>query len=117
VVAYSIKKNFSSFLLEVKEYVSSAPFGIFLMGFLTTYVFSRLFGRKVFWNAAMAGRYFRAVKNTAEEWLELYGYLIILIAVIELCLMAKKKSKLFMKERVQIFKLKKKHNCGDIMRI
>lgn len=97
VVIYIVVKNFSSFLLEVKEYESSAPFGLFLMGVLTTYVFSRLFGRKVFWNAVMEDRYFRAVKNTAEECLELYGYMIILIAVIELCLMAKKKGKLLMK--------------------
>jgi hypothetical protein len=97
VVIYTIIKNFSSFLLEVKEYVSSAPYGLFLMGVLTTYVFSRLFGRKVFWNAVMEDRYFRAVKNTAEECLELYGYMIILISVIELVLMAKKKSQLLMK--------------------
>ena len=97
VVLYTIKKNFFHFLLEVKEYVSSAPFGLFVMGVLTTYVFSRLFGRKVFWNTVMEDRYFRAVKNTAEEGLELYGYMIILIAVIELGLMAKMKSQLLMK--------------------
>jgi hypothetical protein len=94
IVVYIIIKNISAFLEELKEYVPSAPFGLFLVGLLTTYVFSRLFGRTVFWNAVMEDGYFRSVKNAAEECLELYGYMIIFISVIELLLSAKKKSQL-----------------------
>ena len=94
-VAYIIVKNFSVFLVEIEEYISSTPFGLFLMGFLTTYVFSRLFGRTVFWNAVMEDNYFRTVKNAAEECLELYGYMIIFISVIEMLLLAKKKTQLW----------------------
>ena len=94
VVVYIVIKNIATFLAELGEYVPSAPFGLFVMGFLTTYVFSRLFGRTVFWNAVMEDNYFRTVKNAAEECLELYGYMIIFISVIELLLLAKKESRL-----------------------
>ena|SRR5690606_32878941 len=94
-VVYIIIKNLSVFLVELEEYIVSTPFGLFLMGLLTTYVFSRLFGRTVFWNAVMEDSYFRTVKNAAEECLELYGYLIIFISVIELLLLAKKRTQLW----------------------
>src|SRR5690606_8506905 len=43
LVLYQIIKNFPAFLRELEKYLSSASFGLFLMGMLTTYVFSRLF--------------------------------------------------------------------------
>ena len=83
-------KNFSVFLQQLASYLATASFGLFLMGMLTTYVFSRLFGRTEFWEAVMEEKYFRSVKNTAEECLELYGYMVLLIGVIELLILAKR---------------------------
>src|SRR5690554_1083779 len=92
LVLYKVIKNFPAFLQQLDEFLSSASFGLFLMGMLTTYVFSRLFGRTEFWEAVMEERYFRSVKNTAEECLELYGYMILFIAVVEYLILARKTS-------------------------
>lgn len=88
---YRVIRNRSIFLREMKSYMSSFSFGLFSMGLITTYIFSRLFGRKVFWYAVMEQHYMRAVKNAAEECLELYGYLFILISIIELTFLSKQK--------------------------
>ena len=54
-----------------------------MAGFITTFVFSRLFGRSIFWQAVMEEQYFRSVKNAAEEGTELLGYGLMLIGAIE----------------------------------
>jgi len=92
---YGVIKNWSAFISQLTSYRQSFSCGIFTFGFITTYVFSRLFGRKVFWYAVMEDHFVRGVKNAAEECLELYGYLAILIAVIELMLLAKQQSPKF----------------------
>ncbi|WP_316734947.1 hypothetical protein [Pedobacter aquatilis] len=89
---YHLIRNFRRLVFELRNFVNSYSFGIFLTGFLTTFIFSRLFGRKIFWYAVMDERYFRAVKNAAEECLELFGYLMLLIATIELLLESRKRA-------------------------
>lgn len=79
--------HFRAFSEAVKKYVHTLSFGLFLSGILTTYVFSRLFGRKIFWYTIMEEHYIRAVKNAAEECLELFGYLLMTFAVLEFILM------------------------------
>lgn len=88
---YQVIRNRSIFLAEMKSYMGSFSFGIFSTGLITTYIFSRLFGRKIFWYAIMENHYIRAVKNAAEECLELYGYLLILLSIIELLILSKQK--------------------------
>lgn len=78
-----ISKNINAFGKQVSEFSRSFVFGLMMNGFLTTYVFSRLFGRKIFWILVMGDRYFRDVKNAGEECVELYGYLLFLIAAAE----------------------------------
>ena len=58
--------------------------GMLMSGFLVTFVFSRLFGRRSFWEAVMGEGYLRVVKNIVEEGTELVGYSLILIAAVEL---------------------------------
>lgn len=65
-------------------FINRPSFGLMAGGFMTVFVFSRLFGRTVFWEAVMGDRYIRVVKNLAEEGTELLGYVLILIAVAEL---------------------------------
>ena len=83
-VIFTVYKNRHTFLSQFFRFVSTPSFGMFLSGIFTTYIFSRLIGRKVFWQAVMEEQYFRAVKNASEECTELYGYLLIFIAVLEL---------------------------------
>ena len=75
---------------NLKVYTSLFAFGIMISGVLTTYIFSRLYGRKIFWMAAMENGYMRDVKNISEESLETYGYLLIFIASVELIFLIKK---------------------------
>jgi len=55
-----------------------------VIGFLVTFVFSRLFGRTVFWEHLLEADYNRWAKNAAEEGIELLGYALMLIGGLEL---------------------------------
>ena len=89
IVAYKAFKSRSELWTEVTLYVKTKSYAFFTFGTLTIFIFSRLFGRTKFWEAAMGDRYFRSVKNIAEESLELYGYLFFLLAIVELALLVK----------------------------
>jgi hypothetical protein len=78
-----------SFWQELDHYFGSLSSGFLLAGFLTTFIFSRLFGRTVFWETLMEDRYFRSVKNAAEESVELLGYGLLLIAAVEYFFLAR----------------------------
>lgn len=77
------------FVDEFAQVSNSLGFGLFAGGFLTTYVFSRLYGRSELWQALMGDHYLRVVKDAAEEITELTGYSLLLFASIELLLMGK----------------------------
>jgi len=78
------------FAAEFASYANSLSFGLFAAGFLTTYVFSRLYGRGDFWQAILQENYLRDFKSAAEEVVELFGYALLLIAVIEFVLLARR---------------------------
>ncbi|WP_043582496.1 hypothetical protein [Geminisphaera colitermitum] len=86
-------KNRLDFIIEMKTYLRSLACGLFMSGFLTTYVFSRLFGRQHFWQAVMGEGYIRVVKTAVEECTELLGYAFLLFSVIELAIMARNRHK------------------------
>jgi hypothetical protein len=68
---------------NLKTYQGSISQGFLLAGFLSTFIYSRLFGRTVFWEALMEQNYLQNAKNAAEEGTELLGYSLLLIASIE----------------------------------
>jgi len=78
------------FLSEFRQMANTLGFGLFASGFLITYVFSRLYGRSVFWQALMGDQYLYVVKSAAEEVTELAGYSLLLFACIEIVLLAKR---------------------------
>lgn len=78
------------FLEEFSLIANSLGFGLFAGGFLTTYVFSRLYGRSEMWQALMGEHYLRIVKDAAEEITELAGYSLLLFASVELLLLARR---------------------------
>jgi hypothetical protein len=86
LVLFKIYQVRGSLLAEVVSYMNTRSYGFFAAGTITIFIFSRLFGRTAFWEAVMGTQYFRSVKNVAEESLELYGYLLLLIAVVELAI-------------------------------
>lgn len=67
----------------IYDFINRPSFGLMASGFFTVFIFSRLLGRKVLWQAIMGEGYMRVVKNTVEESTELLGYSLILIGSIE----------------------------------
>jgi hypothetical protein len=68
----------------IMSFMKRPSFGYFVCGFITVFVYSRLFGRYGLWLDIMSHeRFVRAVKNAAEEGTELFGYAVLLIACIE----------------------------------
>jgi hypothetical protein len=57
-------------------------FGVYLAAGATL-VFARLFGRRRFWEAVMDERFFRQVKNAAEESIELFALGLFFAATLE----------------------------------
>ena len=64
--------------------MQESAFGLFMGGFFTVYVFSRLMGRHELWQAVLGNAYEYRIKSGVEESLELMGYLLMLYACIEL---------------------------------
>ncbi|WP_447926682.1 MULTISPECIES: hypothetical protein [unclassified Vreelandella] len=88
-IAWVVIKR-QQFLDEFRYYSNTFAFGLFAGGVLTTYVFSRLYGRSIFWEAVLGEGYERTFKDAAEEVVELLGYSLILFATLELLLMARR---------------------------
>ena len=88
---YVVIRGRERFLAEFERYANSFSFGLFAAGFLVTYVFSRLYGRGEMWMALLGDAYVRDFKNAAEETTELLGYALLLFAVIELTLLARRR--------------------------
>lgn len=87
---YWVIRHRRRFLDEFTHYSNTFSFGLFAAGVLTTYVFSRLYGRSEMWMAILGDHYERTFKDAAEEITELLGYTLILIAVIEMVLLARR---------------------------
>lgn len=87
---YTLIRNWKAFLQELNVYAGSYSFGLLMAGVLTTYVFSRLFGRQVLWMDVMGEHYIRIVKNLAEETTESIGYMLICMGTLELCLLTRR---------------------------
>ncbi|MGJ8515909.1 hypothetical protein [Carnimonas bestiolae] len=80
----------STLFAEMRIYFNTRAFGMFLSGVLATYVFSRLLGRSVMWEAALGDHYLRVVKDAVEECSESLGYLLMFFSTIEFTLLSRK---------------------------
>ncbi|MCT4614342.1 MAG: hypothetical protein N4A49_05665 [Marinifilaceae bacterium] len=96
VLAYSVYISYKSrngFYSAVESYSKTTSFGLFISGFMSLFIFSRLFGKKTVWMALfdlerLEGPY-RWVKNAAEEGSELFGYTLVLLCAFEFYLFFK----------------------------
>lgn len=86
---YLVYRYKDNFVHDTVEFIKRPEFGILLCGFLTVFVFSRLFGCRILWESVMGDGYMRCVKNAVEEGVELLGYLFIGIASVEYYLFKK----------------------------
>ncbi|XKE46365.1 hypothetical protein LG302_04290 [Halomonas organivorans] len=89
-VLFVVIRGRRAFVAELERYAATFAGGLFAAGFLTTYAFSRLYGRSIFWEAALSEHYLRTVKNIAEEVTELFGYTLLFIAMLELLLLVRR---------------------------
>ena len=69
---------------SIDRFLKNPAIPWFVIGFLVTFIFSRLFGRTGLWENLLGDNYNRWVKNAAEEGIELLGYSLLFIAGIEL---------------------------------
>ena len=93
VFLFLFVRNFKKNLAAFEQFIDLRSSGAFFIGFLITYVFSRFFGKTSFWMALLGDAYNRTAKNMAEEGIELLGYSIMLISVVELLVYLQGKSK------------------------
>ena len=82
VLVFYFWKNHKQVGRQLVTYSHTMSFGILLSGFVAL-MFSRLFGRKHFWQQLMGEDYFRTVKNAAEESVEVLALGLILISIVE----------------------------------
>ena len=81
-------KNFNKPMDQFYGIFNTFSFGLMFSGTIIVHVFARLFGRDSVWIAMMTEeKYVRTVKDVAEEGIELLGYAIALMGVIELALL------------------------------
>jgi len=82
---------------NLEEFFTTPAFGTFIAGFLSVFVFSRLFGTKKVWRALFEVDKLepvqRWVKNAAEEGSELFGYTLLFIAAVEFFVYVSRKLK------------------------
>ena len=62
--------------------------GLIMAGFVVVMGFSRSFGRGEMWQAMMGTHYTKTIKYFAEESVELLGYAILTIGIVEFCIAA-----------------------------
>jgi len=92
-VAFKVYKGRIEVWEQLIGYMSTKSYAFMTFGIITVFIFSRLYGRTVFWEIVMEEKYFRSVKNVSEECIELFGYLFFFFAVIELAIFVRKNRK------------------------
>ena len=92
-VGYKTYKGWTEVLEQLARFMATKSYAFLTFGMITVFIFSRLYGRRVFWEAVMEEKYFRSVKNASEECIELYGYLFVLFAVVELVILVRRNQK------------------------
>nr|WP_298377351.1 hypothetical protein [uncultured Halomonas sp.] len=89
-ILFMVIRKRKTFALQMERLANTFAFGMFAAGFLTVYVFSRLFGRSEMWKAVLGEHYLRIFKDAVEETVELFGYTLLLIAMFELVLLIRR---------------------------
>ncbi len=83
VMAYQARKHWSLLQSQITSHIKTYSFGLFIAGFLTTFIFSRLIGNEELWMAIMDEGYHRNIKNAVEESTELLGDALFLFSGVE----------------------------------
>lgn len=84
IFVWILFRNFSHFFPSLAKLLEMPASAYLVIGFLVTFVFSRLFGRTKFWEALLESDYNRWAKSAAEEGIELLGYALLFIGSLEI---------------------------------
>lgn len=82
-MVYQARRHWAELKNQVSDHVETYSFGLFIAGFLTAFIFSRLIGNEELWMAIMEEGYRRNIKNAVEESTELLGDALFLFSGIE----------------------------------
>ena len=94
---------YQNFRQAKQEFISvnnSYAFAILLMGLLVLHVFSRLYGLHLIWENLMGEQFLYAVVRASEESIELLGYSIFFIGVVEFYVLTKRQAVSCFKQKV-----------------
>jgi hypothetical protein len=84
ILAYFLYRFGKYLVNSIYDLVNRRAISWLVIGFLVTFVFSRLFGRTSFWEQLLEADYNRWAKNAAEEGIELLGYALMFIGGVEM---------------------------------
>ena len=87
IAGYLFIRDFKKLWNSAEKILSSVASAYLLIGLITTYVFSRFFGKTDLWKTIMGELYSRDAKNAGEECIELLGYTFLLIFAMELLIL------------------------------
>ena len=93
LMLWFVYRDRKKLLSSLHRFILKPEIAWFVIGFLVTFVFSRLFGRSELWQALMENDYNRWVKNAAEEGIELLGYSFFMVSAIEILISVLKNRK------------------------
>jgi hypothetical protein len=100
-VGYKTYKGRIEALQQLTRFMTTKSYAFLTFSIITVFIFSRLYGRSVFWEAVMEEKYIRSVKNASEECIELYGYLFLLFGVLELVILVRENFKILEKTQTR----------------
>jgi hypothetical protein len=83
VVFYRIFKSFGQIKIEALRFTQTQQVVFLGIGFFIVVVFSRVCGEQAVWNSLLGEHYIRKVGRFIEEYLEFFGYVIIIIGSLE----------------------------------
>jgi hypothetical protein len=83
VTGYKVYQLRSTLGSVLTDFINRPCFGIIVSGFMSVFIYSRIFGRGALWHAIMGEQFIRVAKNAAEEGSELAGYYLIYVGVLE----------------------------------
>lgn len=93
VMLIIIIKNFKTLIKQINYFRSTMGFGILLLALAKLHIFTRIYGKPSNWKSIMGDNYLYQVERISEESVELVAYTMILIAMSELFIHARKEIK------------------------
>ena len=90
-IVFHLARNRKAIQTQIAWLGGHFSLGLMLAGFVIVMGFARVFGRGAMWQQIMGDRYTKTIKYFAEESIELMGYVILIVGVIEFSVAASRR--------------------------